>query len=1189
MALITVGALWSQVDARWVIGDRKPASQIHAGDTVVIEQSSRATFRDYYIQATTDHNGVSVLQGTGADNAAIIVLEEGPKDVRTGANTVYMKLLSTGRYIGTGTNWGNGVGTASDPANAANFQILDCGVDIPWSNTYSWDDYVAGTLREGMSGDEVSNWRTNTNEGGRGSDAQSVGFSYSSSESDFYYLAYWYATAPVAMLWGYTDTNQWNVYSATYEKTLQDDLADLINVYTADGATEFIAGTDPGYYDAEKVEAYNNALEQGLVISATPNLSDEEYQTAIDNLKNTHNDVVLAQIPITEGYYFMVSAYADYLNNFGIEKAAYINASTQKLAYRTLDVNNADFAFHITKATDENDYYMQSYVTGQYIGSSSVWYNSAPSITVDPETPQTIRSRYTGMWYINSKPYPRTSYTPFGTSSPTAADNEGNLTTWGQWTDNPFTEVYHANLWYLRRVSDGKIDSFAVQKAQSERDSELRSLTEEANDLYKKLFVYTTDYNTPLITTVSGGADETPGSDNQITFARISRQGIDGADKYEYLIDGDTTTYMQGRGYIAIKLTEPRQYVTFVYNKRGATAERPNAGTWGQNERPNRVRIYGANTLEGDTVYGQPVDDNVYMGSLPLPATYSTNLTRPVNRIAYEVLTNQNGGNYFTLSEFQIYAAAPDETNSQYYSVEGMKAVADQMKQLATTKLAIADSALTTAEDIQQMSQAIQAVRALYSDTTTLLNLITEAQSLAATTVGEDIGQVNSAEAVTTLQAAIASAREQGLKANVTKTELDAAIASLTAAIKAFTDQINTFEEGKWYYILNADLTEESRNAGKALYMSGYADDSQAKVGKVTNGNAEYTYDPNSMWRFVKADSVNYYIQNMGTGFYLPAGGTANSNVLQSYKGVPYKISFAGNGTFSFTPQQTNSHSYVITAKGENAVYMEAGSADSTTWNLLYVDPEETQYIMLTNFKNNAMDIFAVPFNVSQIADLNEDAHLYGIRKMSRDTTTDITTIEFYEKEEVAANEPAFFVFGNTENETEDFELLLPFPTEVVDSLIPENGLYGMLKPEHIEPGIAYSSNKGLILAGSDGAGISAHTGAINPKYYTGEVRGQETAFTLQIQGLVWPDTPVEPTNKADVNNDGEINSADIAVVYNFIANGEQSGYTKDAVDVNGDGDVNSSDVATIYAQIAGTDGAASKAFVKRILNMLLK
>lgn len=39
-ALILMGAMWSSVDARWIIGDRKNAAGIKAGDTIVIEQSS---------------------------------------------------------------------------------------------------------------------------------------------------------------------------------------------------------------------------------------------------------------------------------------------------------------------------------------------------------------------------------------------------------------------------------------------------------------------------------------------------------------------------------------------------------------------------------------------------------------------------------------------------------------------------------------------------------------------------------------------------------------------------------------------------------------------------------------------------------------------------------------------------------------------------------------------------------------------------------------------------------------------------------------------------------------------------------------------------------------------------------------------------------------------------------------------
>ena len=213
MLLILIGAMWSSVDARWNIGERKNASQIKAGDTVVVEMASRVAELGYFLQAVNTDAGVAVHQGLGIGDAAIITFEEGPTDLRTGAPTVYFKLVNSGKYIGQLTGWGSSVGTGvvSDPAKAANFQIISCAEDIPWSNTYAWDQYQEGVFRSDATytEKEVSNWRNNKDAsgGGRGSDNNSVGFCWSSSESEFNYLAYWYSTSPNAILWGYTDTN----------------------------------------------------------------------------------------------------------------------------------------------------------------------------------------------------------------------------------------------------------------------------------------------------------------------------------------------------------------------------------------------------------------------------------------------------------------------------------------------------------------------------------------------------------------------------------------------------------------------------------------------------------------------------------------------------------------------------------------------------------------------------------------------------------------------------------------------------------------------------------------------------------------------------------------------------------------------------------------------------------------------
>ena len=913
LLLVLMGAMWSSVDARWIIGDRKNASQIQPGDTVVLEHSSRTADLGYYLQAVTTAKGVELREGLGVGDAAVVTFEEGPVDVRTGAPTVYIKLVNNGKYIGQSTSWDNGCGLATDPAKAANFQVISCSEDIPWSNTYGWEDFQEGVFRDDATYTEktVANWRVNG--AGRGSDENSVGFAWSKSETEFAYLGFWGTKAPNILLWGYTDTNQWNVYAVTYEKSLQDDLQDVIDTYTGDGK-EFTAGTDPGYYDEAASDAYNTALEEALMKSMDGSLSDEEYQTAIDNLISARAAVENSMIPISEGYYFLISGYDDFLNNFGVEKAAYIDPNVPNLKYKTFDSEDVDFVFYITPNGETDEFLVQSYANGYYVAKGTAWYNSNPACTEDPEEPQNMRSYVPGKWYWGSRTYHNTSYTPYASSQPKATDGQGNLTSWGQWKDESTVET-HFNLWYVRKITDEQMVGFAEKKAQSDRDSELKGLVADANKLYDKLFVYEPDYDAKLITTVSGGADEEPGEGNQITFSSIRKQGVKFADKYEFLIDDDDTTYMQGSGYMSIKLKEPKQVITMVYNTRDASGHGTNAKwqVWGAQERPKLVSLYGANTEAGDTVYGGALATDIDMGSLPLPATYTFDFGRPVNRVAYQVTQNANGGTYFTISEFQMYEAKANETKSQYFSVEGMKDKADAMKNLAAAKKAVADSSKTTVEDIAELQAAIAAVNELYADTTKLVELANKAQALAENTeVGDAVGQVSDENAADALNDAIVAAKALGLKDNATKADLDKAIADLQAAIDAFMSTFSSFEEGKWYFIINADLRDNSTVAGKALYMSGCNND-PAKVGKVTDGNPEYTYDPYCMWRFVATDTEGQYaVQNMGTGFYLSASTGRGADVRQNYEPIPYTVDFIGGNSFTFVPQQGNSHGFAI-------------------------------------------------------------------------------------------------------------------------------------------------------------------------------------------------------------------------------------------------------------------------------------
>ena len=287
VTLLVLSALWTTMSARWVVGERKSASSIKAGDTVVISFASTEKYSDYYLQAADDDHsdlGVMVAQGMGLGSSAVITFEEGPEDLRTGAPTVFMKLVGSGKYIGSNYyNWyATGQGVTDNVDKAANFQILSCGEDIPW-----YDEKNANFTKWERQSDAI--W-----------DENSVAFSASPSSTDFCYLAYWdYASAsPRAITWKYTNTIQWNVYSVSYERDYREDLEALINSYST-ASSDFVGGVNPGFYDTEVIDAYNDVLQKAMEVCYTSSATDEEIIKVYDALRAAYKKMSDSLIPIT--------------------------------------------------------------------------------------------------------------------------------------------------------------------------------------------------------------------------------------------------------------------------------------------------------------------------------------------------------------------------------------------------------------------------------------------------------------------------------------------------------------------------------------------------------------------------------------------------------------------------------------------------------------------------------------------------------------------------------------------------------------------------------------------------------------------------------------------------------------------------------------------------------------------------
>ena len=1151
MLLILMGAMWSSVDARWNVGAQKGADEIHVGDTIVLEFCPPA-FQSMYLAGSK----LSAAGIVTEDN--IYIVEEGPQDIRTGAPTVYLKRLETaGRgegqdgYLKYNGGWAT-ITYDLDPANAANLQIISCEEDIPWSTTYSYYAYDSEDnvkyendvklFRSRLDpnvwykdSEQTPNWRNYSGE--RISNSKSVGFSLSTDEESFTYLGSWSSSENI-WFWQYTDTNQWNVYEVSYEKSLADDLQTLIDMYLEEG--EYISGPDPGFYDETVVNAYTEALQAALTVVIT-GTSEEEFTQAIADLKAAHAALAESRVPLTEGYYYFVSAFEDYINNFGVEKAAYVNLSSMQLYYKNFNPDNVDFVFEVTKAEAENEYWVQHLATGVYVGLPSNWYASTPPVTYDKEEPQWIKyydaGASTGKWFWGSSKQHSTSYTP---STGTASDNEGALTSWGQWGDQGIVEKQF-NCWYLRKITDqAVIDGFEEQRAQAQRTQTLTELVSEASDLYGKLFVYTTDDSEGLIKVVGGGANEDVDVNSQIRFSNIRVQGVAFADKYEYLIDDNDTTYMQGSGYIELNISNtPADMVTFEYNTRdgGKHGSNPNWNVWGANERPNKAEIYVTNdTADVDS---WALVGTVEMGALALPARATVNLGGEYGFIRFNVINNANGGNYFTISEFQLYKAGVNEAESQYYTTEGMSAAADAMTALLPEMRELISANSVSDEDIAKMRAALEAVKELYADADALSELIASCETIiAGTRIGDGMGELSDESFVTALQSAIDQGKAAVSATPVTVAEVKAAESALIEAKAAFLAAIKSFEEGKWYFITNLDNSrtgeagaENSFCGGSAIYLKDkYAGSSVTKWGLFDEGNMSLNADnnPKAMWRFVPVEGTDgyYAIQNMYSGYYLGDYAGDEINMPVSEEPVPYEIAYSGNAEFILYPRGgKNRKNYALWPEGaaNDVVCHEANPGTASAWTFVEIDPEEQQAITIADFAMNVIDVMAVPYDINDLAGIQDDVHTYAIKSMSQETIepTDgendepivVTHIELYEKSNFKAGEPCIIALGNWEDESaeaEPYDLVIPFPTEIVDHTAPliSNGIVGGLHGFECAAGTAVSNGK-RFNAATGTYKFDAQTGIIDIAYYDGEVEGVTTAITLTIEGMDWTRTGV--------------------------------------------------------------------------------
>ena len=272
--MLVAMAAWNTAYARWDLGEQLGASEIVPGKMIVFEYACNRSMEGRWFT----NNKIADAPGLLVDDA-IWVVEEGPKDIRTGEPTIYLRNYGSGKYIAKK----DGV-ALTDISEAANFQVMDYSVEIPWSTGYAWDKYQYGVIREELQGvatEWIGNWYRTA--GQELLNANTIGFAYSTGDNiNKNDNVTWLNGYGKGCFANYMDCINWNAYEITYVNDKAGDLTALINQYIEEG--EYTAGTDPGFYEESAAEKYNTALENALGVSIT-GVTDEEFDQAINDLK----------------------------------------------------------------------------------------------------------------------------------------------------------------------------------------------------------------------------------------------------------------------------------------------------------------------------------------------------------------------------------------------------------------------------------------------------------------------------------------------------------------------------------------------------------------------------------------------------------------------------------------------------------------------------------------------------------------------------------------------------------------------------------------------------------------------------------------------------------------------------------------------------------------------------------------
>ena len=903
------------------------------------------------------------------------------------------------------------------------------------------------------------------------------------------YMCFWGSPA----FSGYTDTNNWFIYSATErELTEYEKLTIVFDQYYKNevNTDNYPVGTAPGCISQEVFNQLLAAYDAANAAIANPDTDPEVCKAAREQTIAAFELYEKSLVPVGPGYYLIVSQRS--------QDALYDEGGSVKFALKmarpeTFDVASAKYIWQVVPSGEKDKYFLKNFGTGLYLSKNP---NENSYLTISDTTQKVVFEYNHGVLFnISASGYVH-------------CDPQANVVVWNDKAAGGGQFIFDV----VPADTIAKLAPAIEQNQMNVKLSQLVSSVEGQVNGLKLKSGLTEDGNY-----YASGAGLV--SSFEKCNATEPNEGSEAA-----AFDGNLTSYYHTKWsggaptddwhWVQIDLGKEVNSIYMKFSKRHNNDKgNPSRIALVVPEDGNLEAPLWMDTLYKDTVIYQYATN--YPAGLKDSSTYvgKIDFGRPVQHFRMAVTRTKANeifgyGPCWHVSELRIYDAADCVENPSYLLVDEAirNAVAEQ---LAAAKAELEANAATQGT-YDALEAAYDAFMEAYPDPTALFAAIEQAKEMHENAVeGEDLAYFQVGSKDVFLQAITAVEDAANAKDALTLSEIEALENQLSEAVKAFNAKLNVPEGGKVYRIVSTAGFDDSGNervpndACVASLSADINDDIYWRY-KYTEGVEDRF---NTLWYVEKTDE-GYSFKNLANGLYInnPYYGLTEEEIEEQVTDLHLRYSkepkyftleaYSRPGEFLITAY---SGQYMNTDPNGYVVHYGVRNDAHAPFMLYEAEPDYFSTTYAIDAEENAPQIITLPIDVMMVYSNECNNALKVLGK--KDNTIQLTS--FGDDEVITAGTP--FVIYTTEGE--DFvlaDLMVDSYESALEQtynyeIVQQNGLVSAPYGFEVDPGYGIIYD-GQVVASEGGEWIKAGTGFFNSSLPVTEEEGE---YSLVLNGEI--------------------------------------------------------------------------------------